>query len=617
MRRTREQRGIERIRGVHRSVLQCVVWGLGSLVFALPTAAQVDTLADSPEPADTTNQVAPTEPGDGAQPDAVQVTGDGVLFEFQDADLSLVLNSLAAAGDLNLIYGDLPNRSVTLRLSQPVSPDQVPALLESIARSNGLSVIREGSVLRLSASGGQQDVSGQTPDSVPQRRLYVYRLQHARAARLAGTLQAIFGGGSQGSSSAFGLASPPLSQQLRSQGVPPFDPNAAPGGGADAAAAGDAGAAGGGGGAGGAAGAGPQVAGASDGLRGELTLEVQIVPEETTNSLLVRAAPEDWQIVEEAVQALDLRPLQVLIEVVIAEVSRSSDLEVGVSAEATEETDDGSVRVEVGGAGAETRGAGDLVLEVMRTGSTTVEGFLSLLATDGAVRILSRPVIFAQNNQEARILIGDERPFIQVFRSLPTDAAVRDQVVQYRDVGTALSILPTINTDGYVNLLVTQEVSTATAETQFGAPVISTREAATQLFVRDSQTVVIGGLIDRQEDRTESGVPLLKDIPLLGNLFKSQSRSIRRSELFIFLTPRIVTTDDDAARVRERLEDDADLLLPDSDEEEGTEPGLREFIEGGGEASDSVGSASDGASGPEEDPSANESPDDGPDGGDP
>lgn len=346
-------------------------------------------------------------------------------------------------------------------------------------------------------------------------------------------------------------------------------------------------------------------------------MEVQIVPEETTNSLLVRAAPEDWQIVEEAVQALDLRPLQVLIEVVIAEVSRSSDLEVGVSAEATEETDDGSVRVEVGGAGAETRGAGDLVLEVMRTGSTTVEGFLSLLATDGAVRILSRPVIFAQNNQEARILIGDERPFIQVFRSLPTDAAVRDQVVQYRDVGTALSILPTINTDGYVNLLVTQEVSTATAETQFGAPVISTREAATQLFVRDSQTVVIGGLIDRQEDRTESGVPLLKDIPLLGNLFKSQSRSIRRSELFIFLTPRIVTTDDDAARVRERLEDDADLLLPDSDEEEGTEPGLREFIEGGGEASDSVGSASDGASGPEEDPSANESPDDGPDGGDP
>ena len=109
--------------------------------------------------------------------------------------------------------------------------------------------------------------------------------------------------------------------------------------------------------------------------------------------------------------------------------------------------------------------------------------------------MLSRPLVLAENNLEARILVGSQRPFVQVFRSLPTDAAVRDQVVQYRDVGTSLSLLPTINPDGYVNLQVKQEVSAATAEQQFGAPVISTREASTHLFVKDGETVVMAGII--------------------------------------------------------------------------------------------------------------------------
>jgi general secretion pathway protein D len=187
-------------------------------------------------------------------------------------------------------------------------------------------------------------------------------------------------------------------------------------------------------------------------------------------------------------------------------------------------------------------------------GAVDVDVLLSALSSTGRVRILSRPVILAQNNQEARILVGSERPFVQVFRSLPTDGATRDQIVQYRDVGTSLTILPTINPDGYVNLQLTQEVSTATAETQFGAPVISTREAATQLLARNGQTVVIGGLIDRQRDWTRSGIPVLKDIPLLGALFGSTHSIDSNSELFLFLTPHIVETDDDADRIRDEVQ---------------------------------------------------------------
>jgi general secretion pathway protein D len=176
------------------------------------------------------------------------------------------------------------------------------------------------------------------------------------------------------------------------------------------------------------------------------------------------------------------------------------------------------------------------------------------------VRILSRPIVHAQNNQEARILVGSQRPFVQVAQTLPTDQASLQQVVQYRDVGTSLTITPTINDEGYVNLVVTQEVSQATAEVQFDAPVISTREAQTQILARHGQTVVIGGLVDRQNDKTRSGIPLLKDIPILGYLFSSTRETTTNSELFIFLTPYIVATDEDADRVRQWIEDNSHLL---------------------------------------------------------
>jgi type II secretory pathway component GspD/PulD (secretin) len=130
---------------------------------------------------------------------------------------------------------------------------------------------------------------------------------------------------------------------------------------------------------------------------------------------------------------------------------------------------------------------------------------------------------------------------------------VRDQVVQYRDVATPLTILPTINPDGYVNLQVLQEVSAATTEVQFGAPVISTREASTHLFVKDGQTAVIGGLVGRQTSRTRSGIPILSSIPWIGALFGTQIENTTNNELFLFLTPHVIATDEDADRIRNSL----------------------------------------------------------------
>jgi general secretion pathway protein D len=462
----------------------------------------------------------------------VRVTPEGVLVDFQDADLRLVVAALAEAGGLNLVYADLPARRVTLRMKQPVPQANLLPLLRSLAQSNGLRLIEEGDFLRLEPATAADSLARHrdtTTEPVEDMRLFVYRLKHVRAARLGATIQALFGGAAP-AAARVGIQELSLSQGLRQGPANPLRPDTTPT-------------------------VSVEVAPARNSLPGQLRGEVQIVPDETTNSLLVRAQTADWDVIRQAIVALDLRPLQVLIEVTIAEVRRTSESELSVSGRVADSKNAPTVRGTLKGST-----AGDLVLEALRAGTLDVSLALSSLSARGNVKIVSRPVILAQNNQEARILIGSERPFVQVSRSLPTDAAVRDQVIQYRDVGTKLTITPTINEDGYVNLQVLQEVSTATAETQFGAPIISTREASTFLFVKSGRTAVIGGLIDRQQERTKSGIPVLMEIPLVGGLFGTNRKTSSNSELFLFLTPHIITTDEDADQMRRDVESATPLL---------------------------------------------------------
>lgn len=465
--------------------------------------------------------LAAAAPASAQQP--VQQTPEGVQLNFQNVELSFVVSALGQAAGLNVVASSLPQTQVTLRTVEPVAVEDVEALLRQLAAAHGVEVTESNGFLRLQGPLSQED-------ALPPRNLYIYRLEHANAVLLSGTLRALFGGAIPTTQRSTGPQT--LSQQLQSAGQQSAAQLVGVGGGGQQA----------------------QVLVAGGG-GGELEGSVQIVPEETTNTLLVRATETDWGILEQAIQALDLRPLQVVIEVVIAEVRRTDELNLGVAFGITD--DEGETRADLPG----EAGEGDFTVSVMRPGGdVNVEATLSALESTGNVRILSRPVIQAQNNQEARILVGDERPFVQVSRTLPTDQGARDEIIQYRDVGTALTILPTINEDGYVNLLVTQEVSNATAETQFGAPVISTREATTQLLARSSETIVIGGLVDQQVDEVRSGIPFLKDIPVLGFLFGSTRETVSNSELFLFLTPYVVADDVDAEELREAIEGNVELL---------------------------------------------------------
>ena len=453
-----------------------------------------------------------------------------ILVDFQDVDLRSVITALAEAGNLNVSYGEIPSRRVTLRLREPIAKTDVLPLLKSFVQSNGLHVVQEEKFIRLEAdvgrTGGSVASSGQNDSAqANEARIYVHRLKHVRAAKLATTLQAILGSAPT-SQTAPALGARSLSQQLTANQMPratsdsvkPTRPSVAPA--------------------------------TPAGLPGVLHDKVQIVSDETTNALVIHAQPGDYEIVRRAIDALDLRPLQVLIEVLIAEVRHTSELDLGVSATSTLEPPNAA---SIGPLISSTSTA-DLIIRLSKSATFDINVAVRALQTRGEVRILSRPVLLAQNNQEAKILVGSQRPFVQVFRSLPTDAGVRDQVVQYKDVGTSLTILPTINADGYVNLQVAQEVSTATTEVQFGAPIISTREASTHLFVRDGQTAVLGGLVDREQDRTRSGIPWLSALPIAGHLFGYTTESRSSTELFLFVTPHIVDADDELDRLRRQIE---------------------------------------------------------------
>jgi general secretion pathway protein D len=379
-----------------------------------------------------------------------------------------------------------------------------------------------------------QDAGGQPADI----RLFLYRLKHVRAGQLSATLQAVFGGTrgatrtgdyQQGENISSGM----LSQQLEQQRIPPLNIDTI---GQRA------------------------LVSAIASIPAQLQGAVQIVPDETTNSILVRSSVPDWDVIRQAIEAMDLRPLQVVIEVMIAEVQRKREIDIGVSGRVTR-TPRGSTKV-ADSASLSSSSPTDFILRMTTGGSIKVDVALAALATRGTVRVLSRPLIQAENNKEARILVGEQRPFVQVFRSLPTGDAVRDQIVQYRDVGTSLSILPTINPDGYVNLQVKQEVSSATSEAGpiAGSPVISTRELSTHLFVRDGQTAVLGGLVSRENGRTRSGIPFLSEIPIIGALFGSTKNTDNNTELFLFLTPHIVMTDEEVDRIRKELEKHSEML---------------------------------------------------------
>lgn len=418
------------------------------------------------------------------------------------------------------------------------------ARIELLPRANGILITdHAGNVRRYLALLRGVDVPAEGEAGL---RTYVYRLRHASAAELAVTLAQVYGvqvaaapsrprmtslGEQSLSTELQGFRRREL-EQLAQRRANPLSIPAAP---ASSPAASD------------------SVA-APGGLVGRTT----IVPDLATNALVIRTEPPNYPVLRETITALDVRPPLVLLEVVITEIGLTKATEFGVNWSLLAHRDgvdyDAGLRTPGFGLDDSTLAGFDgLALRAVSLNTSDIRALLRALGERSEARVLSTPHVLALNNEPARILVGSQVPFSQSTRT-GLDVVV-DKTVQYRNVGTQLTVVPTINEDGYVTLRVLQEASALTTQTlaaALDAPVISTREAETSVLVRDGQTIVIGGLIDETTEGVESGVPLLKDIPLLGYLFKSRSTRRVRTELAIFLTPHVITTDEDAAGLLER-----------------------------------------------------------------
>ncbi len=289
-----------------------------------------------------------------------------------------------------------------------------------------------------------------------------------------------------------------------------------------------------------------------DSAAGLLVGRTTIVSNAPTNALVIRTAPPNYPLLRETIDALDTRPSQVLFEVTVAEIALGRGTEFGVDWSAVNRG--GDVQAQFGNPEIPDTGSTSALLRLVRLDGAGVRAMLRAIASTSDVRVLSTPEIIAANNREASILVGSKVPFVASTR-LGNDVSI-DRAVQYQDVGTKLSIIPTINDDGYITVQLLQEVSSLTSQTVAAAqsaPVISTREASTRAILRDGQTVVIAGLIGESRENLDQGLPILKDIPFFGALFRRTSVRRQRTELAIFVTPYLIRSDADADAIRERV----------------------------------------------------------------
>jgi general secretion pathway protein D len=303
---------------------------------------------------------------------------------------------------------------------------------------------------------------------------------------------------------------------------------------------------------------------------------VRIIPDEENNLLVIVAPPYEWNVISRLLEKLDVMPRQVMCEVLIADVTLTDDLRFGV--EWFINTRQTQLLPNTFTPPPSFGGAQALPLEVLKGASAALQpaggfsfmardalnlfrGTVNMLAEEGKVEVLASPHIMAANNQEAHIQIGQDVPILVATSTgilTASDTVVTNQV-EYRSTGIILKVRPQINAKGLITLEIAQEVSNV-AQTQAtgtvgNSPTFDVRQAKTQLITGDNQTIILGGLIREDIQRGSAGFPGLRRVPLLGPLFGSETSRKRRTELIVLITPHILNTLEEGARITREVED--------------------------------------------------------------
>ncbi|OWV82244.1 type II secretion system protein GspD [Rhizobium sp. R634] len=285
-------------------------------------------------------------------------------------------------------------------------------------------------------------------------------------------------------------------------------------------------------------------------------VKTSIVADVENNALLISTTAREYEHIQQLLRQLDVVPTQVLLEAVIAEVTLNNELKFGLRWF----FENGNFGVSFsdlasGGTGMAFPGFG------WSYATNDIRVTLNALSSITDVNVVSAPTLMALNNQKATLQVGDQVPIVtQQAASVNGDSPVINSI-ELKDTGIILSVIPRVNSSGRVMLDIQQEVSDVVKTTSSGidSPTIQQRKVSTRVVVNDNESLALGGLIQQKNSVTRSQVPLLGDIPILGNAFKNKTDSIKKTELLIFIKPRIVRDVNEARDVTDEFRKQLDF----------------------------------------------------------
>ncbi|MEQ9608793.1 MAG: type II secretion system secretin GspD [Kiloniellaceae bacterium] len=369
------------------------------------------------------------------------------------------------------------------------------------------------------------------------RRLYVYYAQHTRVEEVVPILQNIFQQSTDSPAMARGGTSGLLATGLEpvridSPGMALSDATAATSGGAAGFSR-------------------PRAT--ESGAEPERITErgIHITADEVNNAVFILATPRDYHLVEAALESIDLVPLQVLIEATIAEVTLNDELRYGV--QWFLESGDSSFTLSAVDAATPAQVFPGFSYLLNASNARVV---LNALASVTDVNVVSSPQLMVLDNRSATLQVGDQVPVAtqSAVAVSDSDAPIVNEI-EFRDTGVILTVTPRVNAGGTVNMDIEQEVSDVVETTSSGidSPTIRQRRISSTVAIQSGQTIALGGLIRDGVTNNESGIPVLSDIPVLGNLFKSTTNTKNRTELLILITPVVIRDDREALALTEQL----------------------------------------------------------------
>ncbi|WP_092743082.1 type II secretion system secretin GspD [Xaviernesmea oryzae] len=279
--------------------------------------------------------------------------------------------------------------------------------------------------------------------------------------------------------------------------------------------------------------------------------KVSVVADIENNALLISTTAREYERIEKLLNQLDIVPTQVMLEAVIAEVTLTDQMKFGLRwffengnfSTGFSDVVSGSVAKSFPGVG-------------WSFATNDIRVTLNALSSITNVNVVSAPTLMALNNQKAVLQIGDQVPIVsRQAQGVDSANAPIISTVEMKDTGVILTVLPRINSSGKVMLDIQQEVSDVAKTTSSGidSPTIQQRKISTRVVVNDNESVALGGLIQQRNNIIRDQVPILGDIPLIGNAFKSKTDEIRKTELIIFIRPRIVRDSNEARIVTDEF----------------------------------------------------------------